>query len=112
MVMKKEIWLTADGKEFVIKEEALKHEQELKDPDYQLKKEIEDLRKRIEHLEAENLKRVAEIQAARNPYGILNNKDTSSPWMPKVYYASVNNTEDVLDAIDNFFNNPKQGDNK
>lgn len=100
----------SDGAVFDSKDVAEAHEADLKDPNYMLTKRIEDLEKKIQHLEAENLKRIAEIETVKHPFGILNNKEDKTPWMPKVYYAAGDN---VLDAIDKFFNDPQiKGDRK
>ena len=99
----------SDGSVFDSKDVAEAHEADLKDPNYMLIKRIEELEKKIQHLEAENLKRIAEIDAARHPYGTLN-KDTT-PWMPKIYYGSFQNDSDIIDKIADFFTDDK-GDNK
>ncbi len=83
MAERKEYWTTEDGKKFDTKEEAIAHERELKSPEYELRKKIEELEQRVTHLEGENLKRVAEIEALKTPFQI--NKDPyQRPWWEKL----------------------------
>ncbi len=99
----------SDGSVFDSKAVAEAHEADLKDPNYLLIKRIDELEKKIQHLEAENLKRISEIECARYPYGKINhvmgNKDTS-PWMPQVYYCGAfNNAKEATDAVTDIINN-------
>ena len=96
MVDKKEIWTTEDGKEFTSKDEALAHEKELKDPEYKLKKRIDELEKKIQHLEVENLKRIEEISCIKEPFKL--NKD---PYQQpgKIWYGVGQNLSDALNNL-------------
>ena len=99
----------SDGSVFDSKDVAEAHEANLKDPNYLLIKRIDELEKKIQHLEAENLKRIAEIECVKFPYGKINqvvgNKDTT-PWMPQVYYAGAfNNAKEASEAVSDIINN-------
>jgi len=99
----------SDGKVYDSREMAEAHEIELKDPNYAIIKRIDELEKKIQHLEAENLKRISEIECVKYPYGKINqvtgNKDTS-PWMPQVYYCGAfNNAKEATDAVTDIINN-------
>lgn len=102
----------SDGSVFDSKAVAEAHEADLKDPNYLLIKRIDELEKKIQHLEAENLKRIAEIECARYPYGKINqvkgDKDTA-PWMPQVYYGTFNNVKEASDAVTDIINNVMGG---
>lgn len=102
----------SDGSIFDSKAVAEAHEADLKDPNYFLIKRIDELEKKIQHLEAENLKRISEIECARYPYGKINqvvdNKDTT-PWMPQVYYGTFTNAKEATDAVNDILNNVMGG---
>ena len=93
----------SDGSIYDSKAAAEAHEADLKDPSYLLIKRIDELEKKIQHLEVENLKRIEEISCIKEPFKI--NKDTSSPWMPQVYYGAFNNAKEAADAVTDIINN-------
>lgn len=99
----------SDGTVFESKEEAEIHEEALKDPNYVLIKRIEELEKKVQHLEAENLKRITEIEAVKSPFHV-NQKD---PWLqqPMIKWDSKTDEDgNVWDLFSWAFNNKK--DNK
>ena len=99
----------SDGAVFDSKEVAESHEADLKDPNYLLIKRIEELEKKVQHLEGENLKRIAEIDAIKTPFR-LNQKE---PWLqqPMVKWDSKTDEDgNVWDLFSWAFSNKK--DNK
>lgn len=93
----------SDGSIFDSREVAEAHEAKLKDPNYTLERRIEELEKKVQHLEAENLKRVAEIQAAKSPFGILNKQphpDINPFTQPnRIWYGVGQNLSDALNNL-------------
>ena len=108
MVQKITTWKTSDGQVFDNPEEADRHEKVLSEPEYQLKTKISELEKRSEKLEAENLKRIAEIETVKHPYGIINQK----PWWERLAPTFINGNNGVYygegNSLQEAFNNLKE----
>ena len=88
----------SDGTIYDSKDVAEAHEAELKDPNYSLLKRIEELEKRLTHLEVENLKRIEEISCIKEPFKL--NKDTN-PYtiLNRVWYGVGQNINEAFDNL-------------
>lgn len=104
----------SDGAVFDSKDVAEAHEADLKDPNYLLIKRIEELEKKVQHLEAENLKRIAEIECVKSPFGQINKKDPyqrnwweDQKWPNIQYFSEHGKPHPDVGPIVSFQNNPK-----
>lgn len=100
----------SDGKVYDSRDMAEAHEIELKDPKYATEKRFEELEKKILQLQGDLLKLSARVECLESPWGKLNKKPITSPYLDtdcspyqpqngKVWYGTGENLTEALNNL-------------